>query len=707
MAWCDRQTNLPASFLLAQRSANNPLTLRATSSINVGMGELVAIGILACAQVASAAPAAHVRLASMSLEELGEIDVSAASLLPASLLGAGFSIDSVGPEHWRSRGARRTLEALQQQPATLVLPHTSGNQVLAIRGYARNTSYTGVATAWDGVPLNDLFRSAPQFLAPAINLGALSQIQLIRGPGSALYGSDAFHGLIALRGYEADADQRVIDATAGSNGYYDLSFQQSRPWSEAVRLSIAWAANGQADQHRFARFTHPSSGQPQAIERADRYAAQTLTLKFASDAESATSWYGGVYLHHYDADDFQGLGTRLSGDRDVGGLRSRLLMAQGGVKLRHTPDRSFELKVFGWSVDSDIESWLQAAAGPVRRDLHTRQHRIGGQAIYRDAWRAANTEWALAAGSERLGIGMARASLRSPQGVSLGTVVNPAEHARRRIDSLTLEMNTDWADRRWSLVYGGRYDHYSDFGGHASPRLGLIHHPRPDSAVKLLYGQAFRAPSAVEIGGAQNSVLGNPDLKPEIIDSLELIALRQTPHLLAQLTVFRTLWRNGIAAVPAAPGRLSQYRNVDRNDAYGATASLEWRRDGWLVDAALSHVRSRNSRSGAEYNTFPRHMLSLSLIRALPDPSWKLAVHQRWMSRVDDIPATDAYPKTPLPRFTRTDATLSKALSRGSTASLQLRNVFDRANRLPSPPASLGGIPDERFSVTFALQHRY
>jgi outer membrane cobalamin receptor len=133
--------------------------------------------------------------------------------------------------------------------------------------------------------------------------------------------------------------------------------------------------------------------------------------------------------------------------------------------------------------------------------------------------------------------------VRSPQGRLLSAQVNPADGASRRVGSATLEANTHWAERAWSLVYGARLDEYSDFGRHTSPRLGLVYHPRADSAVKLLYGQAFRAPSAVEIGGAQNSVLGNPALKPEIIDSYELIGMRETANMLATLTLYRRAQR--------------------------------------------------------------------------------------------------------------------------------------------------------------------
>lgn len=645
-------------------------------------------------------------LSELSLEELANVDVSAASLLSAGLLDTAASVSAVTPQQWQRRGARRLLDALETQPGVQVLPHTSGNQVLAIRGYARSTSYTGVATSWDGVPLNDLFRSGPQFNLPAINLGALSQMQLIEGPGSALYGSDAFHGLVALRGYEADHDQRELSAAGASNGYYEAALRQSTAVGADARLNVALAANGQPDQDRVAYAVHPITGRPLQSARENNFDAQTASFKLAGEGQGGLSWFGGLYLHHYDADAFQGSGTRLTGGNDLGWLATRFAMTQAGVRRELARGGSVELKGYYWWVDNDLASNLGTGAVPIHRDLWTRQFRTGLQATWRDGIPAWNTAWALSAGQERLGVRSAKAEAVTLAGQVLPTTINPAEGASRGVRNLTLELNSHWGER-WALVYGGRLDDYSDFGGHASPRLGLIYHPQPDAALKFLYGQAFRAPSAVEMGGAAGSVLGNPALQPELIDSYELVAQRQTARYLAQVTLFRTLWHDGISAVLVPPATLTQYRNVGRNDAYGATASLQARWQGWGLDASASYVRSRNAVTGMDYNIFPATMVNVGISHALFDPACLLTLNQRWQSRVDDIPVGDGLPPHALPRYLRTDVGVERHYSPRLTAYLQLRNLFNRDNRLPSAPSSVGGIPDEHFSLNLRLDYRY
>lgn len=66
---------------------------------------------------------------------------------------------------------------------------------------------------------------------------------------------------------------------------------------------------------------------------------------------------------------------------------------------------------------------------------------------------------------------------------------------------------------------GARYDHYSNFGGTTNPRVGVNYKPWSDTAFKLIYGTAYRAP---------NLGVRTPGLKPERIKSWEAIAEYQT-----------------------------------------------------------------------------------------------------------------------------------------------------------------------------------
>ncbi len=81
----------------------------------------------------------------------------------------------------------------------------------------------------------------------------------------------------------------------------------------------------------------------------------------------------------------------------------------------------------------------------------------------------------------------------------------------------------EWAIRdNLNLTAGVRYDYYDDFGSTVNPRAGLVWNFLKDADMKLLYGQAFRAPNFSELYTINNPVaIGSPDLEPETIRTYE------------------------------------------------------------------------------------------------------------------------------------------------------------------------------------------
>jgi outer membrane receptor protein involved in Fe transport len=78
---------------------------------------------------------------------------------------------------------------------------------------------------------------------------------------------------------------------------------------------------------------------------------------------------------------------------------------------------------------------------------------------------------------------------------------------------------------RWSAVIGARYDWWSLKGGTGRPRAGVIFRPDYDTAVKVLYGEAYRAPNLYELyyGSGYDGRQGNRDLKPESLRTTEFV----------------------------------------------------------------------------------------------------------------------------------------------------------------------------------------
>jgi iron complex outermembrane receptor protein len=642
-------------------------------------------------------------LVDLSFEELMQIEVSVASHIPTDTLNAASSAEVIPEEAWTRRGARNISDVLATVPGVAVLPSLSGGDAIGIRGYTRTTSVLGVLLTWDGVPLNDLFRGAPTLNLPGLNLGAIDEIQIIRGPGSSLYGSDAFHGVVALNGFEADASGQELHGDVRSNGFYAAGTRLGTSLGEQGRASFALVADGQPDQDLDFSYLDPLTEAQRAGERDNRYAAQSASFKLRGESDAVTSWHGGVLLHHYDGEDFQGFGTRLAGTRDLGGIDTNLVLGNGGMRRELGNGAAFELSAYAWRSDSVL------TAGRTEFDFESAntQRRVGAHATFEKAFAARNTELAFDLGLEELAVEEARTRNYDLSGELTLDIVNPAQDASRRIYSASFEGTTHWSAESWRVVYGARFDRYSDFGDRVSPRLGLIWHPREDNAIKLLYGNAFRAPTANDIKGTPGLIEANENLAPEIIDTLELVYMHQLGHAFTELTLFYSRWKDGIVSIANDGGAAPFiFTNSEQNSAYGLTWGLVWQLDPWLVDLGVSWVRSENDTLDENYDAFPRFILDAELSYRHAPWATRFYLVQHWQLDSDDVfPPSAGFAATPLPDYSRTDVGMIRTMTPTLSLTLLARNLFDRDNFHPSTAGSRGGIPDE--SRTLSAQIRF
>lgn len=75
---------------------------------------------------------------------------------------------------------------------------------------------------------------------------------------------------------------------------------------------------------------------------------------------------------------------------------------------------------------------------------------------------------------------------------------------------------------KWSANIGLRYDNYSDADSAIAPKLALLYANNEEQSYKLMYQRSFRTPSFTELYGTQAPFIGDPNLKSETIDTIEL-----------------------------------------------------------------------------------------------------------------------------------------------------------------------------------------
>ncbi len=250
----------------------------------------------------------------------------------------------------------------------------------------------------------------------------------------------------------------------------------------------------------------------------------------------------------------------------------------------------------------------------------------------------------------------------------------------------------EWAfARNWELTAGVRYDRYSDFGSTVNPRLALVWQARPDLSAKLLYGRAFRPPSFSEMYAQNNPVqIGNPDLEPETIDTLEL-ALNWWPtaDLRLSTNLFGYQIKDLIEAVPDAGGATSTNQNARDQEGHGLEFEVDWQvSDGFRVRANGAWQESEDSETGVEVANTPGLQFYANANWVFL-PKWSIDAQYFW---VGDRERPQGDTRSDIDDYSIVNLTLRrKRIYEHLEWAFAVRNLFDEDVREPA----VSSIPED------------
>jgi iron complex outermembrane receptor protein len=697
------------------------------------------LGLVPCAGAAD--------VLDLPLESLMRLPVSVDSPFQETVFDAAATVAVLRPADWQKRSANTLGQALEQVPAVASYETLGGAHALMVRGYANELSVRGIATQLDGVPLDNYSYATAAYDLPFFPLGLLGSVEMVRGPGSTLYGSDAFHGVLDLHTWLPEDGQRTLALQGGSHqlaGLTGLVANGGPVWSASAGAALSHRGNLDNPY----TFTDPASGAQREGERDNNLRDGAGMLHLETGSAQTSLWRISLYGDNYHARGFSGVGTQFyqplqgsiqsaslnfSGAHDLIGQDSSF--AQGQILNQRALGDGLELevRVFRWQSsqtwildNQDLPQTLTTAGGtvlPCRTAVaqpgasplycpntlfqSVTNERSGIHVLLKDAVSLDRTQWAVGVGRDWLKV-LDATVIRAPFNGAPDYVnaVSPFSGAARHVDYVLAQGRTSLLANRLAAVYGLRWDDYSDVGSSSSPRLGLIWTPRPNWAGKLLYSHAFRAPSAGELYGAGAGSLqkGNPDLKAETLDTLELVLQHQGEGKSTELVLFGNRWNNAIELNPAGLGQ-NQYQNSGRNRARGVELSRQARLLGWTFEGNVSWVSSLNQDTHAYYTAFPRYIANLGVGHPLPR-NWSLWLNERAML---DMTATDMIGSaTPVraPNFYRTDLHLEQQRPH-CRLSVDVRNLFDHHNVVPALFNAEGGIPDEPRSLVLGVEVPY
>jgi outer membrane receptor for ferrienterochelin and colicins len=624
--------------------------------------------------------------------------VSAVSRYAESIEDAPSSVTIIDAQELRAFGYPTIAEALRGVRGFSV-NNDSAYYSVAVRGIGQPNDYGNrVLILSDGASLNDNLLSSSYIGSDGRDdLKDVSRIEIVRGPGSLLYGTGAFSGLVNLVPNEKDDANNVH----GSVGTYNnsvargrLGFHYNFTPKTGVWASVTGARSDGTDLP--VQLNPPATPAVQTANNVDYFRAWGTAGRFWADWFTA-QWFYHTREQHLPAGvnsaNFNDLRQEYVDTRWLGELRAEpKINDQVELFTRFHANRytfhgeyPYQLPPQTPDVEDYYGTWGGIEARVAYTPIKAIRLTLGGEGQYHPQVQMYGHYGSAENYTPYL-------NSSTPFGFGAGYLLFESSP-------------TTWLH----ISAGARVDDYpSTFGAIPIPRAAVIFKPWQGGVLKLMFGRAFRAPSVYEEfynDGGQTTVPGNDTalhtkLNPESVYSGEVeLSQRFAEDWVALVAGHGSYVQNLIetAQVPSPlnPGTLDiQYQNSPFAAlAMGADIELrrEWRQ-GWMLSAYYSyeHAAFLNSNlSNPELVNAPQHLAAFKgVVPVLPDlVSLALRLTLEAPRRI----STDSNLTTPAAVVG--DLTVSGNLKRfGVGYMLGMYNVMDSKYVYPVSPANASQV---------------
>ena len=534
-------------------------------------------------------------------------------------------------ERWQ---ATSVDEIMQRLPGVDIAQ--SGGMGAQSSTYIRGTEARHVLVLIDGIPLNNAgISNAPDLSQIPVSL--IQRIEYIRGPRSALYGSDAIGGVINII-TGRDKPGAEISASMGSNGYqsYDGAFQQ-----EIDKTKITMGGN-----YTYTRgFDIGANDAPRQPDR-DGFMSKSL---FGSVEQQLTDNLSG-FVRGYGYDNRTAYDGYASYTAD-GTPDTRQLYSQNwdtGLRFNQGIYQSQLVAGYGRSKDINYDPSKGRYADSATMD-DVKQY---------------TTQWlnTFTVGHGNIGAGLDWQKQKTQAGTgyldkgyeqrNTGVFLS----AMQQFDSVTLEA-------------AARHDDNSNFGDHGTWQTSAAWEFIEGYRIVGSYGTAYKAPTMSQIHSAD---YGNPDLKPEESKQWEGGFEGLTGPVNWRVSAYRNDVDNLI-------GYDANYRyyNVDKARIEGIEATAQFDTGPLAHQISYDYVDPRNAITNEVLKRRSKQQVKYQLDWQVWDLDWNLA-YRYLGTRYDDDFSSYPYREVKLGGVSLWDVAVSYPVTSHLTVRGKIANLFDK-----------------------------
>ncbi len=546
----------------------------------------------------------------MPIEDLMDVEIQTvygASKREQKVTEAPASVTVVTQEEIKRFGYR-TLADVLDGTRSFFTTYDRNYAYVGVRGFGRPADYNNrVLVLIDGHRLNENIGGSSAIGTDLpVDMDIVDHVEIIRGPGSSLYGTNAQFGVVNVvtksgRDYktlEVEGEGASADTARGR-----VTYGQATPGGPDVLLSATGFDSDGRTLH-FAEFDDPATHFGRVHHDGQQYSNlfakasyEQLTFTAAQvsmEKEIPTAAFGTVFGDPH---------TGSRDDRALLGLSYQDKITEDFAVAARTSYNFYTYRGW-WPYD-----WATAPDPP---DV----------VVNRDAW---DGQW---------WIGELNFTHHLPAGhrVTWGMESQYNDRQKQKNWDQVVYLNDTRHSWNWALFAedefpivdklllnaGVRFDKYVHQVQTTNPRLGLIYNHSEATTLKALYGRAFRAPTAYELyyqdGG--NSIKPSPNLQPEKMETMELVLERRLGSATAlTVTGFYYQLDRLIEQYIDPADELLTFRNGDTATGQGAEVELnhQWK-GGVTTTGSYSYTESELEETDARPANSPRHLAKLRVL---------------------------------------------------------------------------------------------
>lgn len=617
----------------------------------------------------------------------------------------------------RAMGARNIDQVLETVPGLHLTRSPLYNSMYIFRGV--NADFNPqVLMLINGIPITNLFQGDRNLVWTGMPVESISRIEVIRGPGSALYGADAFAGVINIvTKTPGEVKQNSAGVRVGSFDTTDIWFTGAGEKGElgymgSIELTKSDGSDaviGSDAQSLLDLITGTAvSNAPGSVNRS----SENIELRVEATYKKLRLRAGSQIRNNIG--DGAGAAQALNPGNKFSSQRFNVDLTYTDEEMFDNTLVEFQTSYFDTSqeVEGNFILYPAGSTGPFLDpfgvpifppfpdgvignpeifERHTRfgvrlehsginKHRISAGAGYYDGEIDKITE------SKNFGFNPETMLPILPGDPLVDVSDTPfvflTEDSR---DNSYVFLQDVWLlANDWELTAGLRHDNYSDFGSTTNPRLALVWSTSYKLTTKFLYGEAFRAPSFAQTRAINNPlILGNINLEPEEIKSYELaFDYRPNYELTLMTNFFYYDWTDIIQFVPDANNSNRTAQNSGEQTGYGMEFEAVWEAtENVTLTGNLAVQNSTDETLDVPAAKSPEKQLYLRADWIL-SKGWRVNLRGNWVmdrNRLSDDLRPD------VDDYALFDLSLRKTMDNALEFALTVNNLFDEDAREPSP----------------------